>query len=203
MANTDRPSGLSPVQYLNGAPWTGGGRVYCIPNTDDTNAYAIGDPVASAGSADSAGIPTITLATAGTGNAIRGVIVGMGGTKYGAHYGDPVDLNTIVIPATKSKDYYVLVCDDPMVIFEAQEESTGTAFTAAEVGLNANLVSGTNNGYVSGWQIDRTSPATTSTLQVRLLQLAPRAAGANAFGDYAKWWILINNHELKAGVAGV
>ena len=202
MANTNAPSGLSPVQYLNGAPWTGGGRVYCIPDTDDTNAYAIGDPVASAGSSDAAGIPTITLATAGTGNAIRGVIVSMGGTKYGAALVDPVDLNNMFIPATKARSYYVLVCDDPMVIFEAQEAATGTAFAAAQVGLNANLVSGTHNNYVSGWQIDRTSPATTSTLQVRLLQLAPRAAG-NAFGDYAKWWVLINNHELKAGVAGV
>ena len=201
MANVNRPSGLSPKQYLNGAPWTGGGRVYCIPDSDDTNAYAIGDPVASAGSSDTAGIPTITLATAGTGNAIRGVIVSAGGIKFGSYYADPADLNTIVVPATKSKNYYVLVVDDPMVIFEAQEESTGTAFTAAEVSLNANLVAGTNNGYLSGWQIDRTTPGTGSTLQVKLLQLAP--IQDNAFGDYAKWWVLINNHELKAGVAGV
>ncbi len=201
MANANRPSGLQPVQYLNGAPWTGGGRVYCIPNTDDSLAYAIGDPVDYAGSSDSAGIPTITLATAGTNNGILGAIVGMAGTKYGASFGDPTDLNVTVVPVTKSKDYYVLVCDDPNVIFEIQEEATGTALAATEVGLNANLVSGTNNGYVSGWQLDRTSPAATATLQVRLLQLAPRSG--NAFGDYAKWWVLINNHRYRIGQIGI
>ena len=201
MANANRPSGLSPVMPSMGVNYNGGGRVYCIPETDDTNAYAIGDPVASAGSSDSNGIPTVTLATAGSGNAIRGVVMSAGGLVNGAFLADPTNLNTIVIPATKTKNYYVLVIDDPMVIFEAQEEATGTAFTAAEVGLNANLVAGTNNGYLSGWQIDRTSPGTGATLQVKLLQLAPRPG--NAFGDYAKWWVLINNHELKAGVAGV
>jgi len=201
MANANRPSGLSPVQYLNGAPWTGGGRVYCIPSTDDTLVYAIGDPVDIAGDADANGIPTITLATAGTGNGILGVIVsGAGGLVYGGSLSRSQE-DPLVIPATKTRNYYVLVVDDPNVIFECQEEATGTAFTSAEVGLNANLVSGTNNGYVSGWQIDRTSPAVTATLQVRLLQLAPRSG--NAFGDYAKWWVLINNHRYRIGQVGI
>ena len=200
MANADRPSGLSPIQYLNGAPWTGGGRVYCIPSTD-TNAYAIGDPMASAGSADAAGIPTVILATAGTGNPIRGVLVSAGGTVYGGAFADPTNLNTTVIPATKTKAYYVLVVDDPNVIFEVQEVSGGTAFTATEVGLNANLVAGTNNGYVSGWEVNNSGETTTATLQVRLLQLAPRRD--NVFGEHAKWWVLINNHELRIGQVGL
>ena len=78
MANANRPSGLAPVQYLNGAPWNGQGRVYSIPETDDTNPFAIGDPVASNGDADTNGIPGIALATGGTGNLIRGVVVGVG-----------------------------------------------------------------------------------------------------------------------------
>jgi hypothetical protein len=201
MPNVDRPSGLSPVQYLNGTPWTGGGRVYCIPSTDSTNAYAIGDPVASAGSADTAGIPTVTLATAGTANAIRGVIVSAGGRKFGSGFFDFANLDTIVIPQTKTRDYYVLVVDDPNVIFEVQEVSGGTALTATEVGLNANLKAGTNNGFLSGWEVDNSGETGTATLQVRLLQLAPRID--NAFGEHAKWWVKINNHELAAGTAGV
>ena len=201
MANANRPSGLSPVGYLNGAPWTGGGRVYCIPDTDDTNKYAIGDPVAIAGSADANGIATITLATAGTGNPILGAIVSTGGTKYGGVFADPDALGDIVIPATKSKAYYVLVVDDPNVIFECQEEATGTALAAADVGLNANLVSGADNGYVSGWQVDRTGAAVTATLQVRLLGLNP--VTNNAFGDYAKWLVFINNHYYRIGQVGL
>ena len=200
MANADRPSGLVPTQYLNGAPWTGGGRVYCIPSTD-TNAYAIGDPVASAGSADAAGIPTVTLATAGTGNPVRGAIVSAGGSVFGGVLADPTNLNTTVIPATKTHAYYVLVVDDPNVIFEIQEVTGGTAFTATEVGLNANLVAGTNNGFVSGWEVNNSGDAVTATLQLRLLQLAPRRD--NAFGEHAKWWVLINNHELRIGQVGL
>lgn len=201
MANEDRASGLSPVMYLNGAPWTGGGRVYCIPDTDDTNIYAIGDPVVLAGGADTNGVATITLATAGSANSVLGPIVaGAGALSYGSSYGVPAD-SPIVIPATKTRNYYVLVCDDPNVIFEAQEEDLGTAFAATEVGLNANLSSGTNNGYVSGWEIDTASPGTGGTLQLKLLGLSQKVNG-NAFGDWAKWLVLINLHCYRIGQVG-
>ena len=201
MANVDRPAGLVPVQYLNGAPWNGGGRVYCIPETDDTNAYAIGDPLVLAGGADSNGVPTVTLATAGTGNQVLGPMVsGAGALSYGSSYGVPQD-SPIVIPATKSRNYYILVCDDPNVIFEIQEVSGGTALTAAEVGLNANLVAGTNNGYISGWEVNNSGETTTATLQLKLLGLAQ--VSGNAFGEHAKWWVLINNHCYRVGQAGL
>lgn len=198
MANSNAPFGLRPHGYLSGAPWNGQARVYCIPNTDDTNAYAIGDPVELAGGADAAGVPTVVLATAGSG--ITGVIVSMGGTKYGSGHYDPTDLNTTVIPATKSKDYYVMVCDDPTVLFEVQEIGTGTALAAAAVGLNCNLVAGTNNGYVSGWLLTNTTEADTSTLDVQLMGLVQRPG--NAFGAYAKWLVRINSHSYNAGVTG-
>lgn len=200
MANADKPSGLSPVRYLNGAPWNGGGNVYCIPDSDDTNAYAIGDPVVLAGGADANGVPTITLASAGTGNSVLGAIVsGAGSSVFGGTYGVPAE-SPIVIPATKTRNYYVLVADDPNIIFEIQEVSGGTALTAAEVGLNANLVSGTNNGYVSGWEVNNSGETTTATLQLKLLGLAQRSD--NAFGEHAKWLVLINNHCYRIGQAG-
>ena len=198
MANANKPMGLSPVQYLSGAPWSGQARVYYIASTD-TNAFAIGDPVASSGSADSSGVPGITLATAGTGNAIRGVAVGFG-TKESL-MADPSNLNTTVVPATKTQAYYALVVDDPSVIFEVQEIGTGTALTATEVGLNANLAAAANNGYVSGWVVDNAGEGAGSTLQVKLLGLARRQD--NTFGQYAKWLVKINNHELAAGTAGI
>lgn len=201
MPNVDKPSGLAPVQYLNGAPWNGGGRVYCIPDSDDTNAYAIGDPVTLAGGADAFGVPTITLATAGTGNLVLGPIVsGAGAISYGSSYGVPAE-SPIVIPATKTRNYYVLVCDDPNVIHEIQEVSGGTPLAAADVGLNGNLVSGVNNGYLSGWELDNAGEAAGATLQLKLLGLAQRTG--NAFGEHAKWWVLINHHQYRAGVAGV
>lgn len=201
MANTNAPSGLSPVQYLNGSPWNGQARRYYIPSTDG-NAYAIGDPVATLGAgADANGVSGVVLATAGTGNAIRGVIVSGGGLKYGGPSADPGNLDTTVIPATKTHAYYVMVADDPNIIFEVQEDSVTSNIAAEDVGENINLVAGTNSGYLSGWMLDSNSAATGATLQCKLLGLVQRSD--NVIGQYAKWLVKINNHEFSAGVAGV
>lgn len=197
MPNIDSAFGLKPVEYLGGSPWSGAYRTYCIPQAD-ANAYAIGDPVVLAGGADARGVPTVVLATPGS--AITGVIVGAGGIRYGGHGGDPTNLNTTVIPATKTKDYYVAVVDDPNVLFEVQEVSGGTALTAAEVGLNANLVAGTNNGYVSGWELNNATEATTATLDVQIMGLVQRHG--NEIGEHAKWLVRINNHTYRGGTTG-
>jgi len=202
MANVDRPSGFTPVQYLNGSPWTGQARLYSIAAAYATALY-IGDPVISAGSANADGIPTIALG-AGTG-ALRGVIVGLG-TKEGL-LANPSNLDITYRPAAATSiDWYALVVDDPNVVFEIQEQSSGTANAATEIGLNTISVSGTGNGFVSGWQLASAtvgSPATTATLQLRMLGLARKLN--NGFGAYAKHLVQINVHELAhgTGAAGV
>ena len=203
MANVSRISGLAPVSYLNGSPWNGQAREYYIVSSD-TNAYAIGDPVDISGGADGNGVQGVVLATAGNNSAANkavGAIVGTRGTKYGSGMVDPSGLDTIIIPATKTKNYYVMVADDPEIVFEIQEGGTGTALAATEVGLNVDLASGTNNGYVSGWVIDNAATSTSANYQLKLLGLSQRAD--NAFGAYAKWLVTINNHRRKLGVAGV
>lgn len=196
MPNVNKPSGLSPVGHLLGLDWSGKARMYYIPSTDG-NAFAIGDPVASAGSADANGVPSVTLGAAGA--PLRGAIVGWG-TKEGL-MADPANLDSLIIPATKTKDYYVMVADDPFIIFEVQEIGTGTVLTAAAVGLNADLVAGNNNGYVSGWMLNNVGEAVTATLNCRILGLARRSD--NAFGQYAKYLVTINSHELNAGTVGL
>lgn len=206
MANANRPSGLSPVKHLTGAPFNGQGNVYQIAAAD-TNGYAIGDPVVSSGSGDANGVPGITLA-ANTG-AIRGVILGLGNSNGvlapEAGIFNTNNLNQTIRPSgAQATDWYALVADSPDLIFEVQEHTNGTQLAAAQIGLNQNLVVGTNNGYQSGWQlasVTDNTPATTSTLQVRLLGLSRRSD--NAFGASAKWLVKINNHELSAGTAGV
>jgi len=204
MANLNKPMGLVPYRYLNSTPWNGAGNVYFIPSTDG-NAYAIGDPVATlTGAADANGVSAVTLATAGDGHPSRGVISSMGGTVEGAMYGDPNNLNITVIPATKTYGYYVMVVDDPDVLFLCQEFSGAgsTNFTAADIGKNCNLKAGTNNGFVSTWVLDDTAvSATNSTRQVKLMGIE-RVAN-NAFGNYCVFVVRINNHELNAGTAGV
>jgi len=194
MANTNQLSGLSPVKYMNGAPWNGGGNVYSIDSGYATALY-IGDPVASSGTSDTLGIQGVVLASAGA--ACRGVIVGIG-TVVNGPYVNPNNLSLIYAPATKTVNYYALVVDDPNVIFEIQE--VGTALAAADCGLNANFSFGTAST-VSGVGILNSSKAVTATLNMRILGLAQRAD--NVFGTYAKWNVLINNHEFRTGVLGV
>lgn len=198
MANAFRPSGLSPVKNLNGAAWNGQANVYYIAAAD-TNAYAIGDPVVSSGSGDSNGVPGVTLAAA-TGQ-VRGVIVGIG-TSPGL-IANPSNLNQTIRPSgAQAIPYYVLVVDDPHVIFSVSEPgSGGTALTAAAIGFNVNMVVGTNNGYISGWTLSNSGAATTNTLQCKLLGLVQTQN--NAFGFGAQWLVLINYHELNAGTTGV
>ena len=198
MANANRPTGLSPVRSILGAPFNGQAQLYSIAAAYSAAALYIGDPVISSGTSDANGIAGITLAAA-TGP-IRGVIVGIG-TSPGL-IANPSNLDITYRPAAaQTDDWYAMVVDDPNMIFEVQEIGTGTALTAAEVGMNVNLVAGTGNGYVSGWQVSNSGEATTDTLQVRLLGLAQRQD--NAFGPYAKWLVKINNSEFYLGNAGL
>jgi len=201
MANANRPSGFTPVGYLNGSPWNGQARTYSIAASYNTALY-IGDPVISSGTADANGVAGVALAAA-TG-AIRGVIVGLG-TAEGGKF-NPDNLNRIYRPASDPAVWYAAVVDDPNVIFEIQEKSNTTQLAATEVGLNQVPILAAGNGYVSGWLLASTTDATantTNTLPLRLLGLARRPG--NAFGAYAKWLVQINVHELSHGVgaAGV
>lgn len=211
MANPNRPSGYTPSQYLNGAPWNGQTRLYSIAAAYGTALY-IGDPCISSGTADAGGIPGIAIGA--TTGALRGVITGLfdsgsttgilGGVSVGG-FNNP---SLIYRPASNANVWYASVVDDPNVLFTVQEESNGTQLAATEVGLNTIGKSGTGNGFLSGWMIPSATgatPATTATLQLRLMGLAQLPAGTNAFGAYAKWLVQINVHELGhgTGAAGV
>lgn len=198
MPNVSRPMGLIPVNMITGAPYNGQARLYSILAAD-TNAYAIGDPVATAaGGGTAEGIPAVTLGVAGA--AWRGVIVGIFDTKPGVAKID--DLNTIIRPAgAKTKDWYVMVVDDPEVVFEIQEVNSGTPLAVADIGLNANGIAAANNGFVSGWTLDNATELGTATLNMKILGLVQRAD--NEVGAAAKWLVKINNHEFNSGTAGV
>jgi len=197
MANVNKPSGLTPLYSLLGGGSPTQANVYYIPSANGS-AFAIGDPVATGPAADANGVPGIVLATAGGANLVRGVCIGFGISE--TLMANPGNLDTTVVPATKTRDYYALVIDDPYTVFEIQEVNSGTFLTAAEVGLNTSLVSGTNNGFVSGWTLDNATEAGTATLQLKILGLS--RIPDNTYGQFAKWKVLINAHEFKAGTAG-
>lgn len=193
MPNVNRPNGLTPVRSITGAPYNGQANLYSVLAAD-TNPLAIGDPVVSvAGGASADGIMAVTQGSAA--GPYIGVVVGIFDSKSGIKTGNP---DSIVRPAAaQTKDWYVMVADDPHLLFECQEVNSGTPFAAADVGLNASLAIGSNNGFVSGATLDNATELTTATLGVKLMGLVQRAD--NSIGAAARWLVKINNHQLNGG----
>lgn len=181
MANTNSPTGLQPVRYRNGSPWMGAARRYFHPATDST-ALFLGDPVIIAGSGDTDGVPTCTRATAGSAGRITGVVVG---------FEPNATLNAVGYGAG-STAFYVLVADDPALLFEIQEDAVGGALAATSIGLNADLVAGSGSTAtkLSGFQLDSSTAATTATLQLRIIEFVQRVD--NEIGANAKVLVAIN-----------
>lgn len=208
MSNIQIKGGLRPLEYLDGNPWMGKGRVYCILAAD-ANAYAPGDPVTVAGTSDANGIAVVTLATAAASKTLLGPIIGAGASLYGSAQVTPGQLESVVIPASKTKNYYVTVCDDPNVVYELEEGGAGAALTlslGAAAGtcplfMNYNLLAGANTGYVSGWTLNNATGTALATGQVQILGLVQRADVTT--GVYAKWKVRINQHVWNGPVVGV
>lgn len=192
MPNVNRPNGFTPVRSLTGAPYNGKANLYSVLAAD-TNGLSIGDPVVSvAGGASADGIMAVTLGAAA--GPWLGVVVGIFDNKNG-YKSNP---DSLVRPAAaQTKDWYVMVADDPDLLFEVQEANSGTPLAAADIGLNCGVTVGANNGYVSGVVLDNASELGTATLPVKLMGLIQRSD--NAFGAAARYLVKINNHELGAG----
>lgn len=206
MANVSKPSGLKPVGYLNGSPWNGQARIYYVPATNATALY-VGDPVTRlTADADANGIPSVSIGVAGS--AVCGVIVGVLPTFPSVSLqGTTIDLTRRSLPVSTAG--YVLVADDPNILFEVEEGTTagaaGTALTAAAIGNNANFIilAGASTVGDSGTLLDNATENTTATLNLKIMSLAQRED--NAFGARAKWIVKINNHQYgsSTGTAGV
>lgn len=225
VTNQNKPTGLTPVGYLNGADWDGKGRLYFINNAD-TNAYYPGDLVSPAAGLDQwSGLPTIHLTVSGTDSIVAGVILAIGASASttlsyrGGPYIDPTDLTKIYAPATKTKNYFALVADDPNIIYEIQETAAGTtaatALSYTNATKNAYFVYGApaTGVYLSGTTLDNGvssghTPATTAAAPyfLRMLGLSqkidPQQVLYNSFGLYAKWLVKLNNHMFGPSVVG-
>lgn len=211
--NVIKLTGLTPVDTLTGARWSGKGNVYCIPSTDSTYNYFTGDLVAPAVGGDTNGIPYISLCAAGA--TAVGVIQAIGTAPYGPWVVNYNNLQApVYAPITKTQNYYALVIDDPNVIFEICEGSSvaTTNLTSAVCNLNANIAIPTQSttaavtAYLSGMYLDNhTAPTTTSTYNLRIIRLAQRAdnhfvTNPATGGGGQRWWVTINNHTYRGGV---
>ena len=188
MANSNTPRGLVRLRDAGSGKESGGVNMYHVAAADATALY-IGDPVVKTGTADTAGIPTVTRA--GATGAVTGVVEGF----------VPDGTTNMLGYRPASTAGYVLVCDDPNEVFEIQENA-GLAATA--VGLNANMATGSGSAYAkrSGFVLDAATALGTATLQLKILGTSPRAD--NTFGEaYNKLLVKINNHTEASASAGI
>jgi hypothetical protein len=199
MANSDRPSGLTPVKHLSGAPWNGKANVYYIPSSDNTATF-IGDVVKLAGSADATGMyPTVAQSAAGDVTNV-GVVIGFG--LQPEVMGNPDNPNMKYRAAATAM--YALVVDDPFVIFEVQEDSASDAYIAAtSVGLAANVVVGSGDTTTgkSGMELDTSDVSTDTAGQLRIMRAVNRPD--NAIGIHCKWEVLLAEHAYREQVTVV
>lgn len=189
MANTNVAFGLKPVRMADGSPYNAALDMYYVPSSDGTALYE-GDPVILAGSADAAGVASVTRAAASA--AITGVVVGFAdATSMTAGY------------RAASTAAYVLVCHGQDVLFEIQEDAVGGAIAAADIGLNADIIVAAGSSYskASGVMLDTSTKATTITLPLRIRGLAQRPD--NDMSANAKVLVTLNNTTETPGTASV
>lgn len=205
MASVSRINGFSPVKMITGAPYNGQAGVYFVPSSN-SDVIMVGDVVKLAGDARSpTGVPTVARHAGGATEAAVGVVVGILFTGEGDVQNVPpvTDLNTPVYRRA-STDRYLLVADDPNLIFEAQ--TSGAALTTAAVGLNCepDVAAGSTTSGSSGMTIDLSTAAATATLPLKVVGFPYRPD--NNIGDtYTRAYVMINNHQYKGGTgtAGV
>lgn len=214
MANVSRINGFKPVRHRDGSPWNGSLRMYAVPASDGT-ALFVGDLVKLAADADATtGLPQVVAATAGTpgtGAAAVGVVMGFVPTNTDPNAGTlqtgSLSLDTPQYRVASTLRY-VLVCDDPTVIFEVEASTGGAAysFAATDTGNTCNVFCGagsTSTG-ASAHSADLGDKGTTATLPLKVMG-AVRRADNDLTGNYTKIHVFINNHQYSGGtgVAGV
>ena len=202
----DTPQGLVPVRYLNGAPYNGQCRPYY---TDGSTVLFIGDPVTQAGTLNAAAVgnykigelETVKIYTAaGNTTPITGVVVAADPLE-----GSGADGRDSTIYAAASTARVVWVADDPMIIFQIQEDDAAAALALTDCAMNCDLVAtaaGSTATGISGWELDSSSAAVTATGDVQILNISRILD--NAFGGgNVKWDVRINLHRFNSGTLGI
>lgn len=193
MANANVARGLIPYRRYDGSYWNGSANIYYVPSTYATALY-IGDPLVATGASDANGIPVVGIATAAGGAYTIGPMVGI------VNGGEPVIAVTRDLPIyhPASTSQYILVADDPNLLFMMQEDSVGGSIAMATAGTkNVDLIAGSGStvtGY-SGWQLDSSTIQTTATLQMRLMRGLNQPDNVMASAN-AKWLVKINLHSI-------
>ena len=201
MSSVSRLNGFRPVKSITGAPYNGQANVYFVP-ASDSSVIMVGDAVKLLGDARAAtGVATVTRCSAGTDVPV-GVVVGILFSGVGDLQNIPPvnDLNTPVYRRA-STDRYLLVADDPNLIYEAQYLGTSVAAATitANVGQNAQIdVTAGNTSTGASGMASATTLGTTATLPLKIVGAPQRPD--NIPGDtYFSYWVKLNQVVYGTG----
>lgn len=208
MANSNKPTGFKPVKHQTGAPYNGQCNIYAVA-TDEGTAIFVGDLVKINGGG-TGNYSTISRGAAN--NVMVGCVVGIipkgMDPAYGKMSTGSMSLDhpaSSFVPATDGSVRYVLVCDDPEIIMEAQAQDTTSTIAVTQVNANFNIVAtaGTTTTGVSNMQVDSTTGATTNTLPLQLVGW-PNRIDNEVGSTNQKVLVKFNTHQFKAttGVTG-
>jgi hypothetical protein len=186
MANISKINGFKAVKHITGAPYNGQANIYTVKSGTK---LVPGDLVKLTGGASQNGIAEVDAATNDA--AVLGAVVGVVPAKMdpvtGKMSNGSITLDTPVSVTGGSTPAYVLVADDPGVIYEVQKAS----FTATDVGTSGGFdFAGTAGGDATtgGSNMYLTD---TATGVIQVLGLVPRVN--NETGNYAKVYARITN----------
>jgi len=103
---------------------------------------------------------------------------------------------------------YVLVADHPQQLFLAQEDGTTNAIDLADVGQNANIVSGTicagdTNTGRSKQEIASDTISATAALNVRCIRPHEDDTPGDDTNCYCRWVCMINEHHYLVAGDGI
>ena len=190
MANSNWPHGFIPYNNLTGMP--GRGSEYRIASGQSGNIFT-GDLVKSTGTGKG-------IAVAAAGDTVIGVF---NGCQYVAVDGSVVYSHYWPTATTVKSGTEVIawVYDDPLMLFECQASA---AFAAADIGALSDMTAATAGSTLtgrSGQQLDSAQIAQAGAETLKIIDIV--RDGDNAVGTNAKLVVMLNEHELKAKVAGV
>ena len=103
--------------------------------------------------------------------------------------------------ASKATDHLVIV--SPGAVYEAQDNADVDGTALADIGANSNLEAnaGSATTEISGYELDESSYAVTSSLHVHLMQKFDHPK--NAYGANCRVEVVFNVHSFGGQVTGV
>ncbi len=192
MANKDAAFGLRPARMMNGSAFMNQQNRYRIAN-NASGAIFQGDLV----EALTAG--TIGVKAAGETDAVLGVF-------NGCRYTDPVSgketFSNYYPGSIAAADIEAFVIDAPDVVYEIQADA---AMPVTDLFGNFDIVVGTGDtkSGMSRTEIGVSTGAVTATLPLKAIDISQDPENSDTGSANTNVMVVINNHLLSAGTAGL